>query len=655
MKTPKPPKKATPKGPPSKPPKKASTTPADAPDDAQHTAPVAAPAPTKRGRRPKASPPPAADVATPAIDAREAPAVAADADDDVGAAPFDLDNDRERDVATPARPAVVTSPRPEVVTVTRPEEALPAGLLLAALRFVLPAAAVKGEMHQILFTEEEGLALVVARGPERLHVAYLPPVADWRVRGVAAPESARKLCRLLAATDETDQATATGTALGYVTIRRTGQPALAHALDTAPAVLDWRPPFDGREATAFPLLLSADQLLKAVRYPGGTVEIEQRSSARAILTIKAGGVLAARAWLAEKGHKLYPEPEPAPPAQGRLPGFDLGAARASAAATKPAATTPAVAAPAVAVVAPARPAPPLPPFPSLRDDGRAELRFDQQTWDALPAATHEALADLPWLTSRVDGTYLLLGPVNPPEAAAVGELLAAAGLRCSDTLAGADGVETWFVASAAPRPEAPTPFGLRPPAGPLVVAVLRRAWDFLPDEARALLEGVTGVVWADCGADRATAPLDAPTAAALLPRLEAAGLALVDRLDPTLDEPEEWRFTGATAPRVDDAELRAFPEPGSRPVVVEIPEALWDELTPHQLVELHTPTKRSASWLTGSTSTSSTMLAAPEAIAVGGLLAGWSYRCEREEDGTRYGAEVTTWHVGRAGEKGAAV
>ena len=191
-----------------------------------------------------------------------------------------------------------------------------------------------------------------------------------------------------------------------------------------------------------------------------------------------------------------------------------------------------------------------PAFPSLRDDGRAELHIDRAAWRSMPGAVAAEVVGFPWVQVSEEGDLVTLAAMGPVEVAAVAELLASAGLRCARVVVGEDR-ETWVVTGPAPARQ---------------------------------------------------------------------GLA-------------------------------AFPEPAGRPVVVEIPEALWDELTPDQLAELHTPTKLSVSWFTGPTSTSSSMTAAAEARAVGALLAGWGYRCERAEDATRYGYEVTVWHVGRAGER----
>lgn len=187
-----------------------------------------------------------------------------------------------------------------------------------------------------------------------------------------------------------------------------------------------------------------------------------------------------------------------------------------------------------------------------------------------------------------------------------------------------------------------------------VCAILgEETWSSLTDAERAALEAIVAWDHNTSDRDRGSHDMAPDVALRLAAAMEAMGLrAAVERVDEEDGSITFWRVRRAPA----DAAHAAFPEPGERPVVVEIPEALWDELTPDQIIELSTPTKGTVvSWFNGPTSTSSSKVGADEARAIGALLAGWGYRCERAEDATRYGYEVTAWHVGRAGERGAAL
>jgi hypothetical protein len=129
------------------------------------------------------------------------------------------------------------------------------------------------------------------------------------------------------------------------------------------------------------------------------------------------------------------------------------------------------------------------------------------------------------------------------------------------------------------------------------------------------------------------------------PSVAKAARELRERLQPRSTEPTR-------------VELAAFPEPGAEGfTVVEIPEALWDELSPETLAELHLPpgVETRIAWFSGGDRAKSSSLTAPVARAVGAELAKLSLRCDVAELGRRHGLEVTVWTVGRAGEKGAAV
>lgn len=92
----------------------------------------------------------------------------------------------------------------------------------------------------------------------------------------------------------------------------------------------------------------------------------------------------------------------------------------------------------------------------------------------------------------------------------------------------------------------------------------------------------------------------------------------------------------------------AFPEEPGEKTVIEIPEALRDDLSPDTLEALHCPAQTRVSWFTGSDRTASTSLSAEDARAAGKLLAELGLICEDISAGRRYGLDVDVWTVGRA-------
>ena len=342
-------------------------------------------------------------------------------------------------------------PRIEVIEVPRIYEAILAEHLRNALGFVLPACPKEGPFSEVIFGEMDGRPFIAARDRTRLHLAFLPPSKGWRIVGTAERGRVRKAHRLLGSLEESDEATVTCDVLGRLMIRRAGQPELCHALDVRPSVLDWEPPLDLREATSAPLALPSDHLLRAVRYPGGTVEIVQRTSARAVVTITVGGTVVARATLAERGTELYPDPQErfefartptsTPEAIARVALRELqrdleamglradGDGRRSDIAEAPA--------PLAVVDGPANDAAPAEAssaFPTPKDDVNVVLSLS-----AAAVATLEARGTLTFLRTLsflsladVGNGERASGPLTPAEVAAVAAILAGDGLRCVD-------------------------------------------------------------------------------------------------------------------------------------------------------------------------------------------------------------------------------
>lgn len=217
--------------------------------------------------------------------------------------------------APPQNPAATAAPHP-APSATRAALAFdpapfPAEVLRLALGFALIACPKEGPDARIVFDLDRDVPVVASHDRYRCHMAFLPRGAT-RAYGCASRANAKKLHKLLGGLDETDEAEVTVSASGRVEIRRRGgQPTLVHNIDLEGAPLDWRPPTDaGAGSTVAPLALASDQLQRAVRYPGASVQIEHRTSARAIVNVTSGGEVVARAVLAERGLDLYPPPAP---------------------------------------------------------------------------------------------------------------------------------------------------------------------------------------------------------------------------------------------------------------------------------------------------------------------------------------------------------
>ncbi len=309
-----------------------------------------------------------------------------------------------------------------------------AARLHEALTFVLAAAARKGDAAVVIFEEDErGVPLVAARDATRCHLAFLPQGAAVHVRGRAEVAVVRKLTRLLGSLDESDEATVRIDPRGRVEVDRLSQPTLRHELSPGDLPAAWLPP-DDRDAcdTLLPLALDSDLVHKAVRYPGGTVRLRQRSSARAVLEVTVDGELVARAILAERGMRLYE------PRQTEIPFPAARRAQTPAVTTTstPATTTRASkrskASPAASAEA---------TIPTLPHGHVVVVTMATAAWDSLDEDTQaRALAPagnaVAWMC--VGGEHAT-APLDAATAQALATILVDAGLRVVEQHAGEDG------------------------------------------------------------------------------------------------------------------------------------------------------------------------------------------------------------------------
>jgi hypothetical protein len=142
-----------------------------------------------------------------------------------------------------------------------------------------------------------------------------------------------------------------------------------------------------------------------------------------------------------------------------------------------------------------------------------------------------------------------------------------------------------------------------------------------------------GDVTIEAGGETVVIPADAP--------LEPAPVATVEATEaaPVEEPPVEV-----------DASAPAFPEVAQGLVVVEIPEVIWDSLSPEAITELSTPPGGTlpVQWFSGDASTSSASLDLDARERVERVLGSLGLRCAHAEAGRRYGYEVTVWTIGRA-------
>lgn len=661
-------KPETKKKPAKKPGKRADTSPAEKPAEKKGKAKRAADAP--RGRKAAKTP-----------EAAEAPAQAT---------PAAATSTSPLDAPAPAEAPKAEGPRAP----TPVREPIPGSRLALALRYAcIPTPERDGSV--VFDATREGWPFIHGHGMKAAHKAFLPVKCDCALTLCAVERGiAERLVKLLGSLRG---ASVRIDATGRCTIKHAaGQPELHYELDPRPFCQDYEPPVD-REATAsyVPLRIDGSMHARATRWPESVVEMRQTRGGVEWITITAreGGELLAQAVLAEDGHDLYPEDE----RQTSIPGsravkaasdrdgsalladydayLDRQLARAAQAGPAP---------------LPPRPAPPpapaRPPFPSLRDDGRAALRIDRRTWQSIPGTIAGHLAELPWVVVREDDSYVVLAAMNAAEVAAVAELLTSAGLRCTDVMAGAD-AETWFVAGpppeeAATQPEAPpaenipappddpAPTAPTPGAFPapkddvqVVLDLTAAAWAHLDERTRAMLSELSFLCLAEVGDGEhaSSPPLAAAEVAAVVPILAAEGLRCADVTEGDPDDEErfeQWTVDVAPAP----GELAPFPTPGERPVVFEVPEAVWAGLSSVQVRALDglaaqaTPAgvepwyRIADAWRTGP-------MTAAVAVRLGRRLASWGFRCEEKGgESRRDGVVVDLWRVGKMGErKGAAV
>ncbi len=262
------------------------------------------------------------------------------------------------------------------------------------------------------------------------------------------------------------------------------------------------------------------------------------------------------------------------------------------------------------------------PYP--RERARARLRYLVMRLQALHCDPRLVPCDAPDLYARALGT-------GEPTTAPAGLL--------------GDGGITDAEFEEAPRGALPAPVARAFPVPDTdVCASLDEAtWESLSDDERAELERL--VEW---DAEHGAQTIDATAAAQLAEVMTRMGLfaAKVERID---DEGEDtitfWKVRR-------DTTLAAFPAPHAQhPTVIEVPEKLWDALTPEQIEALTIPIDKPVRWYVSASSfsTSSGTLSADEARAVGALLASWDLRAESVEQTTRYGVDVVQWTVGRQG------
>lgn len=138
--------------------------------------------------------------------------------------------------------------------------------------------------------------------------------------------------------------------------------------------------------------------------------------------------------------------------------------------------------------------------------------------------------------------------------------------------------------------------------------------------------------------------------------IEAGGVAVTIEADA---KPADPPVEPAQAPPPFEAQavVPAWPEPGDKPIVVEIPDALFDELSSEAIDTLRLPPGVTSPifWFNTPDHRASPTLTADSARAVGAECTALGLCCEDVSAGRRHGIEVTVWTVGRAGEKGAAL
>ena len=135
---------------------------------------------------------------------------------------------------------------------------------------------------------------------------------------------------------------------------------------------------------------------------------------------------------------------------------------------------------------------------------------------------------------------------------------------------------------------------------------------------------------------------------------------------PAPDAPAAQAEPEASAPAVEatDAavapaeEAEAFPAPGERRVVFEVPDALWQELSPETVVTLHRPRAGGSrvTWFNREALVVSAATEAEDAAAIGWRLGALGLACVEPRAGVQdQGLEVDVWAVGRRAAGGGGV
>ncbi len=119
---------------------------------------------------------------------------------------------------------------------------------------------------------------------------------------------------------------------------------------------------------------------------------------------------------------------------------------------------------------------------------------------------------------------------------------------------------------------------------------------------------------------------------------------------------ETVTIEGDATPEAPRVERPAFPEPGDKPIVVEISDELFDELSPEAIESLRLPPGVSAPlfWFNIPNRRTTSALEADTARSVGAACEALGLMCEDHSAGRRHGIECSVWTIGRAAPKGGA-
>jgi len=145
-------------------------------------------------------------------------------------------------------------------------------------------------------------------------------------------------------------------------------------------------------------------------------------------------------------------------------------------------------------------------------------------------------------------------------------------------------------------------------------------------------------------------PAPAPAPAAAPAAEEPSLVAPAKKAEPEASAPAVEATDAAVAPA---EEAEAFPAPGERRVVFEVPDALWQELSPDTLAVLHQPREEArVTWFNRDALVVSAATEAADAVAIGCLLDALGLRCVEPRAGVQdQGLEVDVWAVGRRAER----